>query len=110
MALDVTQNLTNNEYSLKTQTQAVAAGSAIGMSATAYTLMDTLKPVTPDIAKGMAYSMKRLLPEVDTLQNTVKSAEAILEKSGLRRKGVKIHYVDDSVKSLTHLREVTPNF
>ena len=83
-----------------------AVGLGIGLAAPAYCLFDELHKITPREAKDAAKSMIEFIPEADTLEHTKEIAGKILEETGLKNKGVKINYIDDTKESLSHLKEI----
>lgn len=101
--ISVTSKRTKNKAK---EIGAVAAGGAVGLAAPVYVLKDSVHKLTPETAKTMAETMKTLMPEVDTFENTKKIAEKILEESGLKTKGVKLNFIDNTKESLSHLKDV----
>lgn len=82
------------------------AGTGIGLAVPAYTLYDSFKKLTPDAAKETAKGFQMLMPEADTLERTKEVAAKILEESGLKAKGVKINFIEQTEESLNHLKEI----
>lgn len=82
------------------------AGFGVGFAVPAYTLYDSISKMSPEKAKEMAGWMQQLMPEADTLENTKKVAEKIIEETGLKAKGVKINFIENTPESLNHLKEV----
>ncbi|MCR5265174.1 MAG: hypothetical protein K6E29_01100 [Cyanobacteria bacterium RUI128] len=90
----------------KQDIKADLAGAGIGLATPAYALYDSLKKLTPDGARDLAENMKDFMPEADTFERTKQVAGKILEESGLKAKGVKLNFIDNTPESLNHLREI----
>ena len=82
------------------------AGTGIGLAVPAYTLYDSFKKLTPADAKETADIFKEFMPEADTLKRTKEVAGKTLEESGLKAKGVKINFIEQTEESLNHLKEI----
>lgn len=96
----------NNKTNRKREAGAVLAGAAVGMATPAYVIYDSVSKMTPEKASTMAEAMKMLMPEVDTFARTKDVAGKILEETGLKAKGVKLNFVENTAESLNHLKEV----
>lgn len=82
------------------------AGFALGIATPVYILHDNLHKITVDEMKDSADSMKEILPDVDTFENTKINAEKILKDTGLDKKGVKLHFVNNTEAGQKELQEV----
>lgn len=90
----------------KTKRLLTSIGAVIvGLIAPAYVLYDELHKVSVSEAKDEANSMRNILPEVDNFEHTKEVAQKVLEDSGLKSKGVKLHFLDGSKESEDCLRE-----
>ena len=92
----------NKKYSVG----AIAAGAAVGLAAPVYFVYDSVSKLNPQKAKALAESTVKLMPDVDTFEHTKEVASKILEDTGLKSKGVKINFIDESTESLNRLKEV----
>ena len=84
----------------------IGAGLAVGMAVPAYTVYDSVSKMTPGRAEYTANIFQELLPVTDTFENIKPAAEKVLEKSGLKAKGVKIAFIDGTKESLEHLKHL----
>jgi len=89
----------------KNSWQSVAAGGAVGLAMPVYTVIGGLKAYSKEEAKEEHYLIKKLLPDVDTFENTKKNIEKLLVDTGLKEKGVKFIGVDGSAGSMDRLKE-----
>ena len=96
----------NSEKLFDFNAGASLAGAGVGLAAPVYTLYDSFKKLTPDAAKETAKGFQMLMPEADTLERTKEVAAKILEESGLKAKGVKVNFIDQTKESLDRLREI----
>lgn len=85
------------------------AGVAAGLAAPVVIVSDYFRKWTPEMASNYAACMKKLMLDVDTFENTKKVAQKIVEESGLKKKGIKLAFIDGSKESLEHLKNVCAN-
>lgn len=100
------QEVKTTPKNLKNTIKGNLAGLGIGLAIPAYTLYDSVKKMSASDAKEMAEAMQTLMPEADTLERTKQVAEKIIEETGLKAKGVKVNFIDNTPESLNHLKEV----
>ena len=86
--------------------EANTAGLAVGLAAPCYLVHDNVGKWTSQKAKEYAEVFKTFLPDADTFEHTKVTAEKVLEESGLRRKGIKLHFVDETKSNLEHLKDL----
>ena len=82
------------------------AGAGIGLAMPIVTLKDTFTFQTPAGIKSSREFMQKLMPEVDTFENTAKNVKSILKETGLDAKGVKFNAIDKSTEGLNTLNGV----
>ena len=81
-------------------------GIVLGLAVPVYMVYDNLKKITPDAAAECASDMNDLLPDVQTFEDTKITADKILEDSGLKRKGVSLHFIDNTEEGAKELHTV----
>ena len=90
----------------KTQIKAIGVGGAVGMAAPVCMIYDSVSKLNPEQAKALAEASRKAMPDVDSFEYTKEVASRILEKTGLKSKGVKINFIDETAESLEHLKDV----
>lgn len=91
MVSNISANKDNNKIY-----EGILSGAAIGLAMPAYTLHESLKPVSVYDAKSTAKYMAKFMPDVDTFESTKNNIETLLKDTGLDKKGVKLFAHDGS--------------
>lgn len=81
-------------------------GAAIGLAMPAMTLKDSFTLHSPLEIDASREFLQKLMPEVDTFENTAKNVQSILKETGLAEKGVKFNAIDKSTAGKTRLKEI----
>lgn len=101
--VSVTANVNNRTTSVKDKAVVVGSGltgAAVGMAMPYMTIKDSFTLKSPvDILNAKDY-MQKLMPEVDTFENTAKNVQSILKETGLGAKGVKFNVVDKTPEGM----------
>lgn len=106
----ISSNVSNNRPT-STRDKAITVGSAltgaaIGMAMPYATIKDSFTMKSPLEISSCREFMQKLMPEVDTFENTAKNVKSILEETGLAAKGVKFNAVDKSAEGIKTLDKV----
>lgn len=92
----------NSQPSKRQNAKAYTAGAAIALTPSAYLAYDALTKPNENSMKKLGQAMSAFMPEVDTFENIKSFAEKALDETGLRSKGIKIKYINDSnIKEIT---------
>lgn len=84
----------------------VLAGAGIGLTMPYITLTDNFTLQSPEGIKSTREFMQKLMPEIDTFENTAKNVKSILEETGLGAKGVKFSPIDKSTEGVNTLNRI----
>ena len=84
----------------------VTAGAIVGLAPIPYVLSESISKISPKDLENQKYMMSMILPNIDTLENTKKNISAIIDKIGLKEKGVELIVASNENKSeITNLLE-----
>lgn len=101
--VSVAANVNSNPTSFKDRAVAVGSGltgAGIGLAMPIITLKDSFTLQTPAGIKTSREFMQKLMPEVDTFENTAKNVKSIMKETGLAANGVKFNAIDKSTEGL----------
>ena len=101
MEINKTQN--SNIKSNFIEGAGYVAGSAIAFRPIYKTLSNNVAPANAEQLKNIASYYQKIMPDLDTFENIKNAAGKILEKTGLKAKGVEIHFFND--QNLNEIQE-----
>ncbi len=104
--LNPLSNQNNTSPSKKCTTRDVigsTVGSAIGLAPMALVAKDALTPPKKEAIPELQAFMDLMMPPIDSFENTKATAEKVLQKTGLDKKGVEIFIADGSPSSRKEL-------
>lgn len=82
------------------------AGAGIGLAVPYMTVKDSFTVQSSVGIESTKQFMKKLMPDVDTFENTAKNVKSILEETGLASKGVKFNPIDKSTEGMNTLNGI----
>lgn len=105
-----TTNQRTNYKDKAIKTGAAIAGGVVGLAVPYATIADNFTAASASDMQSMARFMSKLMPEVDTFENTAQNVTKIMQETGLDKKGVKFHAIDKySTESINDLKNVINN-
>lgn len=92
------------------KTSAAVVGGTVGLAVPYLTLADNFKISSVADMQNSAKFMSKLMPEIDTFENTAQNVAQIMKETGLDKKGVKFHAIDkNSASSVNELKNIINN-
>ncbi len=96
--------ISNGSVSQKTPSKlrnicGVTVGAVVGLAPIPYILKESIAKVSQKNLAGQRSMMSMILPNIDTLENTKRNISEIIEKIGLKEKGVELVVASDKNKS-----------